>query len=158
MAAPEQPRWLDDDQQKVWRTYVAMVRQLNEALERQLHRDSDLSLGDYVLLMRLSEAPDRRLRMSELAADTVSSRSRLSHAVQRLEHLGWVRRAACDQDRRGTFAELTDEGFAVLAAAAPGHATAVHDLMFEPLGIGGARTFGELLDRIRDHLDDDAAT
>ena len=148
------PRWLTDDQQRVWRAYIAMVRQLNEALERQLHDESEMTMGDYVLLMRLSEAPDRQLRMSELAADSVYSRSRLSHAVSRLETWGWVRRSGCTDDRRGTFAQLTDEGFAVLAAAAPGHATAVHDLLFEPLGERGAVTFGKLVHQVLDRLDE----
>lgn len=152
MATRPAPRWLTDDQQAVWRSYIAMVRQLNEALERQLHEDSEMTMSDYVLLMRLSEAPDRQLRMSELATDSVYSRSRLSHAVSRLEAWGWVRRMGCDDDRRGTFAQLTDEGFAVLAAAAPGHATAVHDLMFEPLGDKGAATFGDLVHRVLHRL------
>ena len=152
MATRPAPRWLTDDQQAVWRSYIAMVRQLNEALERQLHEDSEMTMSDYVLLMRLSEAPDRQLRMSELATDSVYSRSRLSHAVSRLETWGWVRRMGCDDDRRGTFAQLTDEGFAVLAAAAPGHATAVHDLMFEPLGDDGAATFGDLVHRVLHRL------
>jgi DNA-binding MarR family transcriptional regulator len=149
---PPWPRWLTDDQQRVWRAYVAMARHLNEALERQLHDDSDLALGDYVLLMRLSEAPDRRLRMSELASDTVYSRSRLSHAVRRLEELGWVAREECADDRRGTFARLTDVGFDVLAAAAPGHATAVHDLIFEPLGADGTAAFGRVIKAIEEGL------
>lgn len=138
----------------MWRAYVAMVRHLDEALERQLHDDSNLSLGDYVLLMRLSEAPGRQLRMSELAADTVYSRSRLSHAVRRLEELGWVARDECPDDRRGTFARLTDAGFAVLADAAPGHATAVHDLIFEPLGAAGTAELGRLVRAIQDNLDE----
>ena len=114
-----------------------------------------MAMSDYVLLMRLSEAPHHQLRMSELATDSVYSRSRLSHAVSRLESWGWVRRMGCDDDRRGTFAQLTDEGLAVLAAAAPGHATAVHDLMFEPLGDDGAAEFGELVGRILDRLSQD---
>jgi DNA-binding MarR family transcriptional regulator len=155
MATRPAPRWLTDDQQAVWRSYIAMVRQLNEALERQLHEDSEMAMSDYVLLMRLSEAPHHQLRMSELATDSVYSRSRLSHAVSRLESWGWVRRMGCDDDRRGTFAQLTDEGLAMLAAAAPGHATAVHDLMFEPLGDDGAAEFGELVGQILDRLSQD---
>lgn len=146
--APGQTRWLDPDQQRVWRAYIAMVRMLNEALERQMQHDSGLSMNDYVLLMQLSEAPGRRMRMSELAAGTVYSRSRLSHAVSRLTEAGWVRRAECSDDGRGTFAELTDEGFAVLAAAAPGHATAVHDLLFEPIGDDGCAALGTVLDTV----------
>jgi DNA-binding MarR family transcriptional regulator len=155
MASQPAPRWLTDNQQAVWRSYIAMVRQLNEALERQLHEDSEMAMSDYVLLMRLSEAPHHQLRMSELATDSVYSRSRLSHAITRLESWGWVRRMGCDDDRRGTFAQLTDEGLAVLTAAAPGHATAVHDLMFEPLGDNGAAEFGDLVGRILDRLSQD---
>jgi DNA-binding MarR family transcriptional regulator len=145
---PSQVRWLDPDQQRVWRSYIAMVRMLNEALERQMQADSGLSMNDYVLLMQLSEAPERRMRMSELAAGTVYSRSRLSHAVNRLADAGWVRRAECADDGRGTFAELTDDGFATLAAAAPGHATAVHDLLFEPIGADGCAALGTVIDTV----------
>ena len=151
--APPPPRWLDDDQQRVWRSWIAAVRLLDEALDRQLRGDSDLPLGDYVLLMSLSEAPDRRMRMSDLAQRTVYSRSRLSHAVDRLEALGWVERSPCPDDRRGTLARLTDDGFAVLAAAAPGHATAVHDLVFAPLGPSGTADLGDALARIVGQLE-----
>lgn len=143
--APTEPRWLTADEQRVWRTWIAAVRLLDEALDHQMRRDSDLPLADYVLLMSLSEAPGRQLRMSELAELTVYSRSRLSHAVDRLEDLGWVERTRCAEDRRGTLARLTDDGFAVLAAAAPGHATTVHDLVFAPLGPEGTRALGEAL-------------
>jgi DNA-binding MarR family transcriptional regulator len=147
-------RWLDADQQRVWRAYIAVVRMLDEALERQMQTDSGLSMNDYVLLMQLSEAPQRRLRMSELAAGSIYSRSRLSHAVNRLADAGWVRRADCPDDGRGTFAELTDEGFAVLAAAAPGHATAVHDLLFAPIGDQGCAELGHVLDTVLGTLTD----
>lgn len=143
-AAPV-PRWLTADQQQVWRAWIATVRLLDEALDRQMRRDSDLPMADYVLLMSLSEAPDRQMRMSELAELTVYSRSRLSHAIDRLEELGWVMRAPCPEDGRGTLARLTDAGFAVLAAAAPGHATTVHDLVFAPLGDRGTRALGQSL-------------
>jgi len=145
-------RWLSPDQQQVWRSYIAMVRLINEALERQMHADSDMSLGDYVILMQLSEAPDRRMRMRELADSTVSSRSRLSHAVARLETNGWITRSPCDDDGRGTWAQLTDDGFATLAAAAPGHATTVHDLLFAPLGEQRWAELGSIIDTIIDAM------
>lgn len=150
------PRWLTADQQQVWRSWIATVRLLDEALDRQMRRDSDLPMADYVLLMSLSEAPDRQMRMSELAELTVYSRSRLSHAVDRLEELGWVVRAPCPEDGRGTLARLTDTGFAVLAAAAPGHATIVHDLVFAPLGDRGTRALGQSLAAIVTALEADA--
>lgn len=147
-------RWLSPAQQQVWRSYIAMVRLLDEALERQMHQDSGMSMGDYVILMQLSEAPGRRMRMGDLAECTVYSRSRLSHAVTRLEHAGWITRHPCPDDARGTFAELTDAGFATLAAAAPGHATTVHDLVFAPLGDDGSDHFGHLIATITARLND----
>ena len=150
------PRWLTTDQQQVWRAWIATVRLLDEALDRQMRRDSDLPMADYVLLMSLSEAPDRQLRMSELAELTVYSRSRLSHAIDRLEDLGWVVRAPCPEDGRGTLARLTDAGFDVLAAAAPGHATTVHDLVFAPIGDRGTRALGQSLAAIVTALEADA--
>lgn len=151
------PRWLSAEQQQVWRTWIATVRLLDEALDRQMRRDRDLPLADYVLLMSLSEATDRQLRMSELAELTVYSRSRLSHAVDRLEALGWVERTRCPEDGRGMLARLTDTGFAVLADAAPGHATTVHDLVFAPLGAKRTEALGDALAAIVAALEADAS-
>src|SRR5688500_15969578 len=114
-------RWLTADEQRTWRAFLTATRYLADSLDRQLQRDSSMPHAYYELLVRLSEAPNRTLRMSQLADRAGSSRSRLSHAVARLEDLGWVRREECDTDRRGQMAVLTDEGFAALAAAAPGH-------------------------------------
>ncbi len=102
-------------------------------MERQLLRDSGMPHAYYEILVRLSERPDRCLRMSDLAAVMGYSQSRLSHAVARLEDAGWVRRESCPADRRGTFAVLSDAGFAALATAAPGHVRAVRELMFDQL-------------------------
>jgi DNA-binding MarR family transcriptional regulator len=118
-------RWLDADQQRAWRAYLAATQLLHAQLDRELQRDSGIPHAYYEILVRLSEAPDRVLRMSELAEAADSSRSRLSHAVARLENAGWVRRESCPTDRRGSFARLTDEGFAALAAAAPAHVESV---------------------------------
>ena len=106
---------------------------LFDALDRQLQRDAGIPHTYYEILVRLSEAPDRRLRMSVLADAARSSRSRLSHAVARLEERGWVRRFECATDKRGQVAELTDAGFAALAAAAPGHVAAVRANMIDLL-------------------------
>jgi DNA-binding MarR family transcriptional regulator len=94
--------------------------------------------------VKLSEAPDRMLRMSELAAEVNSSQSRLSHAVARLEERGWVRREPCAADRRVSWAVLTDEGFAVLAAAAPGHVEAVRRSFFDLLDPEQVRQLTEI--------------
>jgi DNA-binding MarR family transcriptional regulator len=126
-------RWLNDEEQFAWRMYLDGVRLLTAALDHELQADAGLSLADYEILVRLSEAPDRRLRMSDLADLTLFSRSRLSHAVSRLEGCGWVTRASCPTDRRGTFATLTDEGFDKLVAAAPGHVESVRTHLLDPL-------------------------
>lgn len=112
---------------------MATSQLVNEELDRQLQRDSGMPHTYYVVLMKLSEAPDRMLRMSELAMELNSSQSRLSHAVARLEERGWVQRRPCATDRRVSWAFLTDEGFAVLAAAAPGHTEAVRQSFFDRL-------------------------
>jgi DNA-binding MarR family transcriptional regulator len=127
------PRWLSESEQAAWRSFVEAVQLVNADVEAQLQRDSGLSHADYEILVRLSEQPDRSLRMSDLAARTLFSRSRASHAVARLEREGWVRREPIPEDRRGLRAVLTDDGFAVLAAAAPGHVDAVRAALLDPL-------------------------
>jgi DNA-binding MarR family transcriptional regulator len=128
-----EPRWLDDDEQRTWRAFLAATRQLFDELDRQLQHDAEMPHTYYEILVRLSEEPGRRLRMSDLADRCQSSRSRLSHAAARLEEVGWIRRESCSHDRRGAEAVLTDAGFAALAAAAPGHVEAVRRNLFDKL-------------------------
>src|ERR1700712_2985450 len=106
-----QPRWLSETEQTAWRSFLDAIQLLNTEIEAQLQRDSSISHADYEILVRLSEQPERTLRMSELATRTLFSRSRLSHAVGRLEREGWVRREPCRGDRRGLNAVLTKKGF-----------------------------------------------
>ncbi|GAB3174003.1 DNA-binding MarR family transcriptional regulator [Micromonospora palomenae] len=126
-------RWLDPDEQRTWRAFLTASRALMDTLDRELQRDAGMPHAYYEILVRLSEAPGRQLRMSELADLTGSSRSRLSHAAARLEAAGWLRREDCPTDRRGQVAVLTDDGFAVLAAAAPGHVEGVRRHLFDAL-------------------------
>jgi DNA-binding MarR family transcriptional regulator len=126
-------RWLSDDEQRAWRAYLESSKVLLDALDRQLQRENDIPHAYYEILVRLSEADDRAMRMSELAELTLSSRSRLSHAVARLEERGWVAREDCATDRRGQIARLTDRGFEVLAAAAPGHVETVRGYVIDVL-------------------------
>ncbi|SNT41017.1 DNA-binding transcriptional regulator, MarR family [Streptosporangium subroseum] len=141
-------RWLDDDEQRTWRAFMATSQLVNEELDRQLQRDSGMPHTYYVVLMKLSEAPDRMLRMSELAMELNSSQSRLSHAVARLEERGWVQRRPCATDRRVSWAFLTDEGFAVLAAAAPGHTEAVRQSFFDRLTPEQVRQLAEICEAV----------
>jgi DNA-binding MarR family transcriptional regulator len=147
-------RWLDDDEQRTWRAFLTAQRLLFDRLERQLQRDAGLPHAYYEILVRLSEAPDRTLRMSQLADSSLSSRSRLSHAVARLEAAGWVRRRACAEDRRGAFAELTDEGLAKLEGAAPGHVEAVREDLLDALTPAQQRALREISQSLVAHLSD----
>jgi DNA-binding MarR family transcriptional regulator len=146
------PRWLDADEQRVWRAYLTLTRLLASELDRELQQQSGIPHTYYEILVRLSEAPDRTLRMSQLAAASDSSRSRLSHAVTRLEELGWVRRDNCATDRRGLFAILTDEGFAALVAAAPGHVESVRQHLFDKLSGEQVEQLGVICDVLLDGL------
>ncbi|GAA2850584.1 MarR family transcriptional regulator [Streptosporangium fragile] len=137
-------RWLDDDEQRTWRAFLAASQLVQEELDRQLLRDSGMPHAYYTVLVRLSEAPGRTLRMSELAAQVNSSQSRLSHAVKRLEERGWVRREPCAADKRVSWAVLTDRGFEVLAAAAPGHVEAVRQSLFDRLDPDQVRRLAEI--------------
>jgi DNA-binding MarR family transcriptional regulator len=145
-------RWLSDEEQRVWRDFSAATDMLRAHLEAQLQHDSGMPHTYYEVLVQLSEAPGRMLRMSELADASRSSRSRLSHAVARLEANGWVRREACPTDKRGAWAKLTPDGFAALEEAAPGHVDAVRSSLFDPLTADQIRALGEISRAIRDGL------
>jgi DNA-binding MarR family transcriptional regulator len=126
-------RWLDHDEQRAWRGFLAMTAMLPGALDQQLQREADMGHSSYIVLAMLSEAPNRSLRMSELASRVNSSPSRLSHTVARLEQRGWVRRDRSPDDGRGSVARLTDEGWDVILAIAPGHVAAVRRYVFDAL-------------------------
>jgi DNA-binding MarR family transcriptional regulator len=129
------PRWLSAGEQHTWREAIESWQWLLASVDGQLQRDSGMPLAYYEILVRLSEAPDRALRMTQLAEASSSSKSRASHAVARLEERGWVRRMDCPTDRRGQIAVLTDEGFAALSAAAPGHVEQVRRVLFDALSV-----------------------
>ncbi|GEL19669.1 MarR family winged helix-turn-helix transcriptional regulator [Pseudonocardia asaccharolytica] len=141
-------RWLDADEQRTWRAFLTANRLVLDRIERQLSQDSGMPLAYYEILVRLSEAPGHTLRMSTLASTALSSRSRLSHAVARLEEAGWVRRRACPTDRRGALAELTPEGMAVLEAAAPGHVESVRATLFDHLSPGQQAALREIVETL----------
>jgi DNA-binding MarR family transcriptional regulator len=126
-------RWLNETEQRAWRAFIAAQRVVNSRIESQLQHDSGMPHTYYEILVRLNESPDGRLRMSELAMATNGSRSRLSHAVARLEANGWVRREGVADDKRGQVAIITEDGIAVLEGAAPGHVGAVREVVFDAL-------------------------
>jgi len=120
-------RWLTAEQQRSWRAYTEGTARLLQALGTELEEDANLSTGEYEVLVRLSEVPERTMRMSELADQVAHSRSRLTHTVGRMERAGLVRRSACETDARGVNCTMTEHGWQVLVAAAPGHVHAVRD-------------------------------
>ncbi|NUT35358.1 MAG: MarR family transcriptional regulator [Hamadaea sp.] len=141
-AARKEPRWLSPGEDRTWRAYLQASELIGDHLDRQLQRDSGIPHVYYGLLAWLSEAPGRQMRMTDLAEQSQITRSRLSHAIARLEERGWVRRANCAWDKRGQIATLTDEGFAFLEKAAPGHVEAVREAVFDALTPEQVEAFG----------------
>ena len=148
-------RWLDEEEQHTWRTWLAVAELLPRTLDAQLQRDAGLSHAAYTVLAMLSEAPDRGRRMSDLARVANQSQSRLSHTVARLEERGWVRRVRATDDRRGNVAVLTEAGQDVVRRVAPGHVDAVRDSFFGALTPEQARALGEALGAVLERLDPD---
>lgn len=151
--SPDDGPWLTDAQQQVWRQWLELGHRLPAALHRGLQAGSDLSLPDFDVLVRLSEADDGRLRHSELAAALGWERSRLSHHLRRMEARGLVAREDCADDGRGAFAVLTPAGRTAIRQAAPDHARQVRDLVFDHLTEAELRTFGRVVARILTRLD-----
>lgn len=140
--------WLTDAQQRAWRAYLLGTARLTDALTRQLEADADLSLSEYEILVRLSEVPEHTLRMSELASSLVHSRSRLTHTVTRLERRGLVERRNCIEDGRGVNCVMTEAGYGLLVAAAPGHVRAVRAHLVDLLSDGQLLTLGRAMEQI----------
>ena len=148
----EDPRWLDTEEQRAWRAYMNSWMLLADRLDRDLTRQTGISHAYYEILVQLSETEGRALRMSELAERCLSSRSRLSHAVSRLEERGWVRRQVCPEDGRGQLAVLTDEGYAALEDAAPVHVASVRDHLFDRLSPAQVAAMRDIGDTLLRHL------
>ena len=148
----EEVRWLSEAEQKMWRGYLDSTRLLLRALDRQLAAESGISLADFEVLALLSEAPQGRMRMTELAEVTMTTRSGVTRAVSRLANAGWVRRVECEEDKRGLYAELTDAGTAKLTSASPGHVAAVRRNVFDLLSPRDVGLFAHAYAQIRDNL------
>ncbi len=148
------PRWLNQAEMTAWRRYIIASRRLLEALDLDL-QDHDLSMSDYEILAQLSDAPDRRLRMSELAEIALLSRSRLSHRMKVMEKAGWVKREACPIDKRGYFAVMTPKGWKAIVAAAPDHVESVRTRFIDHLSKVDQATLAEIFEKVGDSLRDD---
>jgi DNA-binding MarR family transcriptional regulator len=142
--APEEPRWLSDEERQDWVAYLLATRLLWGQLERDMQRGAGMPLTYYEMLSVLSEEPGRSLRMAELSSRLRVSASRLSHAVSRLEEFRWLRRELSAGDRRSWVANLTDEGMEVVRAAAPIHVESVRNCLFDRLSPMQLHELGEI--------------
>ena len=149
------PRWLNPAEMKAWRRYIIASRRLYEALDEDLDHH-ELSMADYEVLAQLSDAPDRKMRMSELAEQSMLSRSRLSHRIKVMEKAGWVKREACPDDKRGYFAIMTAKGWKAIVAAAPDHVHSVRSRFIDHLTKEDQRVLAEIFERITDSLKEDS--
>lgn len=151
--APRETPWLDADQQRWWRAFLGGSTVLNDRLDRDLRTAHGLSMTEYEILVRLSETPDRSIRMAELAASVAHSRSRITHTIARLERAGIVRRGASPEDGRGVSAVLTDEGYALLERAAHTHVQGVHDHLVSRCSREDFEALGRVMESVRDSLE-----
>lgn len=149
-----EPKWLNPREMKAWRSYIIASRRLLDALDSDLD-GHDLSMADYEVLAQLSDAPDRRMRMSELAQIAMLSKSRLSHRMKVMEKSGWVRREACPEDKRGSFAVMTDKGWRAIVKAAPDHVASVRNRFVDNLTSKDQEELAKIFDRVTTKLRDE---
>jgi DNA-binding MarR family transcriptional regulator len=150
-AADEDVPWLNADEQALWRAHLEVGRLLSYAMERGL-QPFGLAINDYTILVELSEAPDRRMRMTDLATATLQSKSRLSHQITRMETAGLVAREGCPGDRRGLYAVLTDQGWETMRRVAPEHVRNVREHFIDRLDSEQIASMYAALAPIADHL------
>ena len=141
------PKWLTPNEMVAWRRYIIASRQLLAALEADL-KEHDLTLPDYEILALLSDAPDRQMRMSELAKIALLSRSRLSHRMKVMEKAGWLKREPCPVDKRGYFAVMTPKGWKAIVTAAPDHVESVRARFVDHLTKADQQVIAQIFERI----------
>src|SRR3954447_3281906 len=145
-------RWLDADQQASWRAFVVGMTLLVDRLDADLQHDFGLSLTEYEILVRLSERPDRQMRMAQLADALAHSRSRVTHTVTRMQKAGLVMRSSSPEDGRGIVCGLTDEGYAVLSKAAHVHVTGVREHLVDLVTAEDFAALGRVMNAVTDGL------
>ena len=150
-AKKSQTRWLSSREMKAWRSYIIASRRLLEALEIDL-AGHDLSMADYEVMAQLSEAPGRRMRMSELAQVAMISKSRLSHRMKVMEKAGWIKREECSEDRRGSWAVMTEKGWRAIVAAAPDHVASVRRRFIDQLSAKEQESITSTFSHVTDEL------
>jgi len=144
--------WLSTEQQRVWRAFLGGTTVLMDRLDRDLRGQHGLSMPEYEILVRLSEAPNRSIRMAELADAVSHSRSRVTHTIARLEREGIVQRGQCSDDGRGVSAILTDHGFSVLEEAAHTHVRGVNDYLIENADPEDLKAVGRVMEKVLESL------
>lgn len=152
IATVNETRWLDDRQQRHWRAFLGGTTVLMDQLDRDLRSEHGLSMSEYEILVRLSEAPNRSIRMAELASALSHSRSRITHTISRLEQGGIVTRGQCDSDGRGVTATLTDRGLELLATAAHTHVRGVREYLVDVSSPEDLEAVGRVMQAVVDHL------
>jgi DNA-binding MarR family transcriptional regulator len=145
-------RWLDVDQQASWRSFVLGITLLLDRLDADLQQSHDLSLTEYEILVRLSERPDRQMRMAQLADALAHSRSRVTHTVARMEKADLVLRTSSPEDGRGIVCRLTDHGYDILAQAAHVHVTGVRECLVDLVSPEDFAALGRVMDAVADRL------
>lgn len=144
--------WLSPEQQQAWRALLSMQTRLHARLGRELQATSDLSYADFMVLVQLTDAPDDRARISELADQLQWERSRLSHHLKRMESRGLIERASCPEDGRGQYVSVTPIGRAAIVQAAPEHVALVRSLVFDDMSDEEMRVMTRIHERILDRL------
>lgn len=155
MAIADEPVWLTEDERAAWLALSGVLMRLLPELDAHLRREAGITHYEYTVLAVLSESPDRTRRMSQLAMLAEGSLSRHSQAVARLERRGWVRRSPDPADGRSTLAHLTDSGWELVVATAPGHVAQVRRLVFDPLTKAQVATLTSIGHRIMRAIDPD---
>ncbi|MCZ4498087.1 MAG: MarR family transcriptional regulator [Marmoricola sp.] len=145
-------RWLEPDQQAAWRAYIVGSTLLMDTLDRELRTAHGISMAEYEILVRLSEIPERTLRMAKIAESMQHSRSRVTHTVSRMEKAGLIRREAASDDKRGVDAVMTDEGWELLKAAAHTHVTGVRAHFVDLAGTNDFTALGRVMNAVSDQL------
>ena len=148
--------WLSVDEQLLWRRWLRLNSLLPGVLHRELQADAGLSLPDFEVLVKLTDTPEARVRVTELARELNWERSRVSHHVTRMERRGLVQRSGCDDDGRGAWVVLTEHGRSAIERAAPGHAATVRRLIFEDLTPQELTVMNRVIDKVLSRLMDDA--
>jgi DNA-binding MarR family transcriptional regulator len=147
------PRWLSAAELDAWRTYLVTTHLLERRIEEQLKADAGLTHGQYEILVRLADAPERSIRMTELARQTVISKSALTYQIGQLERAGLVERTSCATDERGVLAVLTDEGVRTLERIAPAHVEVVREYLLDQLTSDDLNALAEIMAKVKTRLE-----